>query len=289
MYGSIELGGTKIRCAIIDDDISIIDEIRIKTTTPLEDIKDISKFFKGMNIKSLGVGSFGPIDINKDSRTYGYIKNTPKLAYKDFDLLGNLKKNLNLPIGLSTDVGASGIGEYEMGAASGKKSSLYITIGTGVGASFIQDGVLLEGFSHPEMGHIEIVREDGDEVKSICPYHKSCLEGLVSGPALEYRTGMKGQDVDIDDPAIDIIAKYIAKGLLNFTVILRPDIIIIGGGVANKEGMIEKIRNQLDKLDPHYIARPASEDYIVFPKLGNEAGLYGGYFLAKNAGRDSIN
>ena len=189
MYGSIELGGTKIRCAIIDDDISIIDEVRIKTTTPLEDIKDISKFFKGMNIKSLGVGSFGPIDLNKDSRTYGYIKNTPKLAYKDFDLLGNLKKNLNLPIGLSTDVGASGIGEYEMGAASGKKSSLYITIGTGVGASFIQDGVLLEGFSHPEMGHIELARINDDKVKSVCPYHKSCLEGLVSGKALEYRSG----------------------------------------------------------------------------------------------------
>ena len=287
MFGSIELGGTKIRCAVFADGTEILKEIRIETGDPNENVGEIIKFFKENKVASLGIGAFGPIDIDKNSKTYGYVLETPKRLWRNFDLIGSIKKELDLPIGLTTDVGASGIGEYQYGKAKDKRSSLYLTIGTGIGGSYIQDGTLLQGFSHPEMGHIEIAREDGDETESFCDYHDSCFEGLCAGPALKLRTGKRGEDLDKDDPAFDILARYIAKGLMTYTMILRPEVIIIGGGVANKEGMIEKIRREFVKLDKKYIEIPNVDDYIVFPELGNEAGLIGGLVLAKKALEDN--
>lgn len=286
MYGSIELGGTKIRCAVLDELGNIVKEIRIETSDPKENMKDVVDFLKANPVESIGIGAFGPIDVDKESKTYGFVLETPKKLWRNFDLLGSIKKELDLPMGFTTDVGASGIGEYKYGAAKDKRSSLYLTIGTGVGGSYIQDGVLLEGFSHPEMGHIELAREEGDTVKGKCDFHDSCFEGLCAGPALELRTGVRGENLDKDDPAFDILARYIAKGLMTYTMILRPHIIIIGGGVVNKEGMIEKIRREFKKLDNHYINIPDPDEYIVFPELGNEAGLIGGYVLAKDALKD---
>lgn len=285
MYGSIELGGTKIRSAVFDDEGNLKAEDRVMTSSPDENIKEVLEFFKEYEIKSLGIGAFGPIDVDKKSESYGYILATPKKKWENFNLLGTLKKSLDVSMGLTTDVGASGLGEYYLGAAKDKASSLYLTIGTGIGGSYIQDGKLLEGFSHPEMGHIEIAREANDDFKSNCDYHKSCFEGLCSGPAIEKRAGKRGEDLAIDDPAIEISAKYIAKALYAYTAVLRPHIIIIGGGVANKEGMIEKIRDEFDTIKGDYLVLPDSKDYIVFPKLGNEAGLIGGYILAKETAR----
>ena len=160
MYGSVELGGTKIRCAVMDELGNIEKEIRINTTDPRENIRELIEFFKENPVEAMGIGAFGPVDVDEKSDTYGYVLKTPKVLWQNFDLLGSIKK-------------ASGMGEYIYGASKDKQTSMYITIGTGVGASFIQDGVLLEGLSHPEMGHIELVREDGDDTESYCPNHKS--------------------------------------------------------------------------------------------------------------------
>ena len=263
MYGSIELGGTKIRCGIFDDAGNLLTEDRIKTADPYDNVEEIVEFFKDSDIKSIGIGAFGPIDVDKNSKTYGSILATPKRLWRNFDLLGELKKNLDLPMGLTTDVGASGIGEYELGAAKDKTSSLYLTIGTGIGGSYIQNGKLLEGYSHPEMGHIEIPKEEGDDFVGVCDYHKNCFEGLCSGPAIEKRAGEKGENLDISDKAFAITAKYIAKGLYTYTAILRPHIIIIGGGVCNKEGMIDKIREEFDKIKGDYLVLPDSKEYIA--------------------------
>lgn len=285
MYASIELGGTKIRCGVFDESGNLLAEDRINTSDPKENVAEIVDFFKEFDVKAIGVGAFGPIDVDKNSETYGYVLSTPKRLWRNFDLVGSLKAELDLPIGLTTDVGASGIGEYELGAALDKTSSLYLTIGTGIGGSFIQDGKLLEGYSHPEMGHLEIPKEEGDDFTGVCDYHKNCFEGLCSGPAIEARAGEKGENLDISDPAFKVSAKYIAKALYTYTAILRPHIIIIGGGVVNKEGMIEMIRDEFDKIKGDYLPLPPSEEYIVFPELGNEAGLIGGYVLAKETFR----
>ena len=78
VFGAIEAGGTKFVCAIGDKDLNIIDRVSIKTTIPEETMNQVFKFFDKYNLLSIGIGSFGPIDINKKSNKYGYITNTPK-------------------------------------------------------------------------------------------------------------------------------------------------------------------------------------------------------------------
>ncbi len=174
MYGSIEFGGTKIKCASFDENGKVIDDCWIDTGKPEENLEKIGEFYKKNPVEALGVGAFGPIDLNENSKTYGFIQNTPKKLWVNYDLLGNLKKQVCQKIKIVTDVGLSLIGEANKGAGENLNSSLYLTIGTGIGGAYIQNGKLLNGFSHPEMGHINIKRLKDDDFKSICTYHEDC-------------------------------------------------------------------------------------------------------------------
>ena len=279
MLGSIELGGTKIICAVGDEE-KIIERQRFDTKKPLDNIKEIEEFFKDKDVTSIGIGMFGPIDVDKDSKTYGYVLKTPKLKWQNFDFLGNLKKHIDAKMYFTTDVNEAAMGEYELGAGIGKKSLLYLTIGTGIGGGMIYNGEILQGVTHPEMGHIEVTREDGDDVESNCAFHENCLEGLSNGPSIEKRTNKKGEDLDKDDKVFDLVAKYIAKALITYTLILRPEVIVLGGGVINKDGVIEKIRKHFVELKTDYFDIEDVDSYIVKPKLSNNSGIMGGFVLA---------
>lgn len=281
MYGSIEFGGTKIRCAKIDDMGNLLDEIWIKTDMPEENMDQIKKFFAGEKLRAMGVGAFGPIDVNKNSKTYGMIQNTPKEKWAHYDLYGNLKKSVDTKIEIVTDVGLSAIGEYEKGAGKDCDSILYLTIGTGIGGAYIQNGKLLNGLSHPEMGHIEMIKDERDRGECICSYHKNCFEGLASGPSLMARLGKEAKEVDISDESFDIVAGYIGQALITYSLVLRPEIIILGGGLMNKEGFIEMVREKFDRIKGTYLDFPDSDKYIVTPGLGNDSALVGGYYLGK--------
>ncbi|EGC84697.1 ROK family protein [Anaerococcus hydrogenalis] len=282
MYGSIEFGGTKIKCASFDENGKVIDDCWIYTGKTEENLEEIGEFYKKNPVEALGVGAFGPIDLNEESKTYGYIQNTPKKLWVNYDLLGNLKKQVCQKIKIVTDVGLSLIGEANKGAGEKLNSSLYLTIGTGIGGAYIQNGKLLNGFSHPEMGHINIKRMKDDDFKSICTYHEDCLEGLACGPSVNKRLGQNPKDADINEKAFKIAANYIAQAIYTYTLVLRPEIVIIGGGLINKEGFIEMIREEFDKIKGDYIPVKESCEYIVKPKLKNDSALIGGYLLAKS-------
>ena len=286
MYGSIEFGGTKIRCAKIDDMGNLLDEIWIKTDKPDENMEQIKKFSDGQKLRAMGVGAFGPIDVNKNSKTYGMIQHTPKKKWAHYDLYGNLKKSVDTKIEIVTDVGLSAIGEYEKGAGKDCDSILYLTIGTGIGGAYIQDGKLLNGLSHPEMGHIEMIKDERDEGECICSYHKNCFEGLASGPSLMARLGKEAKEVDISDEAFDIVAGYIGQALITYSLVLRPEIIILGGGLMNKEGFIDMVREKFDRIKGAYLDFPESSEYIVTPGLGNDSALVGGYYLGQKIEKD---
>ncbi|NLB99290.1 MAG: ROK family protein, partial [Lactobacillales bacterium] len=87
LYGSIEAGGTKFVLAVGDDDLNIIQRITIPTRTPAETIEEVIGFFKDYSLKGIGLGSFGPADIAKESATYGYITNTPKANWNMYDIV----------------------------------------------------------------------------------------------------------------------------------------------------------------------------------------------------------
>lgn len=281
LLGSIEAGGTKFVCGIGNDKLEIIERVSFPTTTPEETMALVIDFFKQHDLKAIGIGSFGPIDIHKDSVTYGHITSTPKLAWQDYDFVGAMKKEFNLPIAFTTDVNAAAYGEYVAGSGKGLSSCIYYTIGTGVGAGAIQDGRFIEGFSHPEMGHMIVKRHTEDQFKGSCPFHSDCLEGMAAGPAIEKRAGKKGQELTEDDPIWDIEAYYVAQAAYNTTLMLAPEIIIFGGGVMKQRHMLDKVHQEFEKLINGYVKTPPLENYIVTPMLEDDPGTIGCLALAK--------
>ena len=202
LFGGIEAGGTKFVCSVGNNDLEIIERASYPTTTPEETMALVIGFFKKYadQLMSIGVGSFGPIDIHRDSKTYGYITSTPKLAWQNYNFVGALKKEFDLPIAWTTDVNAACYGEYVKGRGDGVNSVVYYTIGTGIGGGALQKGTFIEGFSHPEMGHVLVSRNPKDDFEGSCPFHGHCLEGMAAGPAIEKRLGRKGQDLSEEDP-----------------------------------------------------------------------------------------
>ncbi|MCG8572128.1 MAG: ROK family protein, partial [Spirochaetes bacterium] len=258
-WGGIEAGGTKIVCAVGNSPEQIIKETRFPTTTPDDTIKQISHFFlemqKEYEIASIGLGSFGPIDLNPKSKTYGYITNTPKPHWSQVDFLGGIKKYLALPFYFDTDVNAAAYGEYKWGAAQNLDTFVYLTIGTGVGGGAFVNGKLLHGLVHPEMGHISIPYfQRGDQkYKNNCPFHNSCLEGYINGPSLEKNWGIKGEKLLQDHEAWEYFTEYLAYGLINMICILSPQKIILGGGVMNQLHLFPLIREKVVKYLNNYV------------------------------------
>ena len=280
LVGAIEAGGTKFVCAIGDKENQVIERVSFPTTTPDETLKHVFSFFDKHKVEAIGIGSFGPIEVNEASDKYGYILSTPKLAWKDFDFIGAMKARYHVPMGWTTDVNAAALGESIFGAAKGLTNMLYLTVGTGVGGGAIVDGRILEGIGHPEMGHLLVKPHEHDHYAGFCPYHGNCLEGMAAGPSIDGRLGVAGKDVDPENAVWDYIAYYLGQAIVAYTVILRPERIVLGGGVMKVPGLLEKVKRSFETLLAEYLPVPASDSYLVLPKLEDNAGITGALILA---------
>ena len=283
LYGGIEAGGTKMICVIGNENGEILERLTLPTKSPEETIPAMVDFFKGKDIASLGIACFGPIDLNKDSDTYGFITSTPKLEWRNYDIVGAFKKELNIPIGFDTDVNGSLLGEITWGCARDKKNALYITIGTGIGGGVMTNGQLLHGMLHPELGHIKLQPAEGDAYKGKCPYHGTCFEGMASGPAIEDRWGKKAIELANKEEVWELESYYIAQALCDFIVTLSPEIIILGGGVMNQEQLFPLIRKKtLEQLSGYIKTKELEniETYIVPASLNGDQGIMGAVKLA---------
>lgn len=286
MYGALEAGGTKMVCAIGDETGKIIERISIPTRTPEETIPEILNYFKNKDIIALGIGAFGPVDVIKESVTYGHILDTPKLSWRNFDLVGTFEKELNIPIGLDTDVNASCLGEMTFGCGRGLDSVIYITIGTGVGVGVSINGKLLHGMLHPEAGHILSVPHPDDNYKGKCPYHGTCFEGMAAGPAIEERWGKKAIDLVEQKEVWELEAYYIASALMTYILTYVPRKIILGGGVMHQKQLFPLVHKKVQELLNGYINTKELKDmenYIVPCSLNDDQGIMGCIQLAKLA------
>ncbi|WHY85708.1 ROK family protein [Neobacillus novalis] len=283
MLGAIEAGGTKFVCAVGDESGNIVNRVQIPTTVPGETMPRVIEFFKQYQIDAIGIGSFGPIDVNRDSPTYGSITSTPKTAWRDYPFVQTVKDSFAIPIGFHTDVNAAALGEATLGAAKGLDSCLYITVGTGIGAGAVVQGMLLQGMTHPEMGHILVRRHPNDLYKGKCPYHYDCLEGLAAGPAVEERWGERGVNLVGREEVWEMEGYYLAQALMHYILILSPKKIILGGGVMNQKHVFTSIYKYLPELIHGYVSLPELSDYIVSPGLGDAAGITGALILAQQA------
>lgn len=283
LFGALETGGTKMVCAIGNEKGEILEQISIPTKIPELTIPELLSFYHDKKIAALGIGCFGPIDLNRNSVTYGHITTTPKTAWQYYDIVGAFENELGVPIGFDTDVNASVLGEYTWGAGRGLDSCIYITIGTGIGVGVIADGRLLHGMLHPEGGHILLRKLPEDKYEGFCPFHENCFEGLAAGPAIERRWGRKAIELDEHHKAWEMEAEYIAQALVNYTCILSPQRIILGGGVMHQTQLLPMIRDRFTKLLNGYLKTKELEDidtFIVAQSLEDKQGILGALKLA---------
>ena len=290
ILGGIEAGGTKFVCAVGSGPDEILAETEFGTTSPEETIERAIAFFEGQPdpIDAIGIGSFGPVDPDPGSPTFGTITSTPKPGWQNVDILGRVKAALGVPAAFDTDVNAAALGEGRWGAAQGLDTFVYITVGTGIGGGAMVEGNLVHGVMHPEMGHLRIPHDlQRDPFEGICPFHGDCLEGLASGPAIEARWEERGERLPKDHPAWPLEAHYLAHGLASIICILAPQRIILGGGVMKRAFLFPVIRSEVQDLLNGYIAvPPVTEEIdatIVPPALGDRAGVLGAMALAMRA------
>jgi fructokinase len=291
LWGGIEAGGTKFVCAVGTNPKDLRASVRIPTTTPEETITQAIAFFRQQQkiegvLDAIGIGSFGPIDANVNSPTFGYLMDTPKPSWAQVDFAGEIRRELSVPIAFDTDVNAAALGEYRWGNARGLDTFLYLTVGTGIGGGGMVNGKLIHGLIHPEMGHILIPHDlTADPFPGSCPFHHDCLEGLASGFALEQRWGQKANVFPPDHPAWSLEAQYLAISLVNFIFTLSPQRILMGGGIMEQSHLFPRIRSQVQEKLKAYLTVPnilaEFEGYIVPPKLGNQAGIMGAIALAQ--------
>ena len=287
--GALEAGGTKMVCAIGDENGTIYEQVSIPTTTPKETIPKMIAYFRDKGIDALGIACFGPIELDRDSEKYGYITTTPKLAWRDCDIVGQMQEALHCPVGFDTDVNGSVLGEVTFGQAQGKKCVMYLTIGTGVGAGVLSGGQLVHGMMHPEAGHILVTRDPRDTIgeHSACPFHDNCLEGLIAGPGVKKRWDGKSAGDMADDPeAMDLLAGYLAQALMTYTLCYAPQKIIIGGGVADHTPIVPLARKKCAEMLNGYIVTPEVNDidtYIVNNSLEGKQGIMGCLALGAQA------
>ena len=279
LFGALEAGGSKMNCAILDINGKIITETTIPTTTPEETTKKMLDFFSSHKIVSLGIGTFGPIDLNPKSEKYGSILNSPKLAWIGFNYMEAFK-SLNIPIGIDTDVNASCMGEATFGTSKGLKNVVYATIGTGIGIGIYCEGQLLHGMMHPEGGHIIVRRREDDKGECVCPYHNTCFEGFASGQSILKRYGKPANELKDDEKVWDLEADYIAQACVNYVMILQPQKIILGGGVMHQEQLFPIIRKKVvEKINKYVVTKELEnmDEYIVPSSLNDKEGILGSF------------
>lgn len=286
ILGALEAGGTKMVCAIGNEQGEILEQVSVPTETPEITVPQMISYFQDRQIEALGIGCFGPIDLNRKSGTYGCITSTPKLAWAGYDMAGAFGRALLVPVGFDTDVNGSVLGEVTFGQGQGKNCVIYATIGTGVGVGICIDGKLLHGMLHPEAGHVLIHKRSDDSYRGKCPYHRTCLEGLAAGPAIEERWGVPARMLKDRPEVWDLEAYYLAQALANYILTLSPELIILGGGVMHQEQLFPQIRNYVKEMLNGYIRTEELEDlehYIVPASLNDNQGIMGCLELGRRA------
>lgn len=288
IYGCIEAGGTKFVIGVVNGRGEVLAETRIGTTTPDEtlgacvDWLDLAQERLGP-LTAIGLASFGPVELDPASASWGHITSTPKPGWSHTDLAGRFARVFGLPVGFDTDVNGAARAEALWGAGRDQMISAYLTIGTGIGGGVMVGGAPLQGLSHPEIGHFRPPRHPDDlSFSGVCPFHGDCHEGLASGPAIAARWGCELSDLPPEHPAHDIIAWYLAHLTIALQAMMEPGRIIIGGGVMETPGLLDRVRHAAARLGGGYF-RGRADEVIVPPMLGGRLGLLAGLALALEA------
>jgi fructokinase len=297
IVGAIEAGGTKFVCGLFDSSGEtgapprLLGKTSIPTEAPERTLAASLRYLEGAvqelaggRLDGLGIGSFGPVDLDPESPTWGYITSTPKPGWRNVSVAGFFREALGKPVAFDTDVNAAALGESLWGAARGLRDFIYVTVGTGIGGGVFANGSLLGGKGHPELGHVKLQRVAGDAFAGLCPYHGDCLEGMAAGPAVGARWGADATTLGPDHEAWELEARYLARAFAGYTLVLAPERILLGGGVGMRPGLAERVAVLVGEELAGYLPELAAPErlaaFVARPGLGAGAGLYGSAALA---------
>ena len=283
-YAGVELGGTKCIAILADGPGQIAARESVPTTTPRETLNALGEILAGWQCDALGVASFGPIDIDPASPTYGRMRATPKPGWAHAEILAPLADAARAPARLDTDVNGAAFAEMRWGSGRGMQDFAYITVGTGVGVGLIVNGQPTRGFGHSELGHLRVARLASDDWPGSCPFHGDCVEGLASGTALSARLEKGLTDTPPDHPAWETVIWTLAQLCHAIVLTAAPRRIAIGGGVpARQPHLLERVEAKLVDSLNGYVELPFARGYVCAPELGDDAGPLGAIALAMQA------
>jgi fructokinase len=287
LVGALELGGSKALCAVGTSRHTLA-EVRVPTTTPAATLAAVEAFFEPYrgSLGALGIASFGPLELSPSAPNFGALLATPKPGWTDAPLLATLARSLRVPIRIDTDVNAAALAEQQRGAGQGADPCVYVTVGTGIGVGVSVGGKPLHGLLHPELGHL--AAPPWCDFVGVCPFHGRCLEGVASASALWARTGQEPVQLADDDPVWALEARYLGALLASCVLAYAPERIVLGGGVCERSGLVERVRRELTGQLAGYVPRAALSDdgvtdYVRRPAHGTRAGLVGAFLLGEAA------
>jgi fructokinase len=288
VLGGVEAGGTKIVCAVAREPGVVLKEDRFPTTGPEETLQRVKDYFDQAQkeygqLGAIGYGTFGPAVVSEGEAKYGTILATPKPGWEGTDVIGFLKRSFpGVALAYDTDVNAAAMGEGFAGAARGLKNFIYITVGTGIGGGVMVDGKALRTRLHAEIGHMLVPRQESEVAgfSGVCPFHGDCLEGVASGTAMSQRWGIPAEELGPDHEGWELEADYLAAMVQNLVACYAPERIILGGGVMEHEGMVERVKEKFDQNAGDYWQ--GFENLLVRPGLGAQSGITGALVMAKS-------
>lgn len=287
-YAGVELGGTKCVAILARGINDVIAREFVPTgTAPDETLGRLETILRDWQrsqpFDALGVASFGPMDVDPGSPTYGTILATPKPGWSQTNLR-RLADAVGVPTIFDTDVNGAALAEMNWGSGQGFQDFAYVTVGTGVGIGLMVDGKAPHGFSHCELGHIRVARSTGDDWPGACPFHGDCVEGLVSGSALRARFGERLDRLPPDHLVWEQVSSVLAQLCHAIVCAAAPRRIAIGGGVMQAQPhLLEKIRTKLIESLNGFLRVPGEHAYVCAPALGSDAGPVGAIALAMKA------
>ena len=290
-YAGVELGGTKCVCTLAHSPDALLQQETILTTLPEETlgaIEGLLSEWAGQGISALGINSFGPVDLDPESPTWGSITRTTKPGWSGTDVAWRLARASRTTVAFDTDVNGAARAEMRWGAGRGFADFAYITVGTGVGVGLIVNGKPTRGFAHSELGHIRPVRLAGDDWPGACSFHGACVEGLASGPGIKARLGSRHVgSIPPDDPVWETVAHALAQLCHAIICAACPMRIAIGGGVMERQPhLLPRIQDLVVESLGNYMDLPTGS-YVVAPELGAQAGPMGSIALAMDAAEAS--
>ncbi|MGL5086936.1 MAG: ROK family protein [Clostridium sp.] len=304
----VDLGGTKISCALSDLSGNIIETKVIATNASEGEAAVLNRIITVIdkvmlnanvtreNIKAIGIGAPGPLDAKK-----GIIIEPANLPFNNFDLVTPIKEKFNIPVYLDNDANAAAIGEFMFGAGKGTENMVYITVSTGVGGGAILDGKIYRGRTTNalEVGHTTI--DPFSNIRCNCG-NLGCLEAFASGTAIakrakeavlsnvdtslkqyetltSYEVFIEAENGDkVSTNIRDTALTYLGVGVTNIINTFDPDMVVIGGGVSKAGQVIfDKVREVVKERGLKTMTLGCE---IVPAKLSTDAGVIGAVALA---------